>query len=43
VYTDYGQRFQWPLLLAIILLCAEAVLGEQRALRRERGEQIADW
>ena len=37
VYTDYGQRFQWPLLLAILLLAAEALIAEQRAIPRERG------
>lgn len=38
VYTDYGQRFQWPLLIAILLLAAEALIAEQRVVPRERGE-----
>lgn len=38
VYTDYGQRFQWPLLVAVLLLAAEALIAEQRAIPRERGE-----
>ena len=38
MYTDYGQRFQWPLLVAVLLLAAEALIAEQRAIPRERGE-----
>ncbi len=40
VYTDYGHRFQWPLLLAIALLVAEALTAEQRPRARERGEYV---
>ncbi len=37
LYTDYGERFQWPLGLALVLLALEAVLPE-RVLRRRRQE-----
>lgn len=30
VYTAYGERFQWPLGLALVLLVVEAVVGERR-------------
>ena len=39
VSTSYEERFQWPLLLAVILLAAEVVLPSRRRLDRE--EQIA--
>ncbi len=41
VYTDYGQRFQWPLLLALILFAAEALVAEQR-LSSERRREVGD-
>lgn len=34
VYTEYGERFQWPLGLAVVLLMIEAILPER--LRRRQ-------
>ena len=36
VYTDYGQRFQWPLAIAILLLAIEALIAEQKPHARRR-------
>jgi Ca-activated chloride channel family protein len=36
VYTQYGERFQWPLALALALLALEAVLSEHGRRRRTR-------
>ncbi len=36
LYTDYGERFQWPLGLALLLLALEAVLPERLAARRRQ-------
>ncbi len=38
LYTDYGECFQWPLGLALLLLALEAVLPERMRPRRKRGE-----
>ena len=38
VYTDYGHRFQWPLVLAILLLAIEALVAEQRLAAGRRGK-----
>jgi|LSQX01.2.fsa_nt_gb Ca-activated chloride channel family protein len=37
VYTDYAQRFHWPLLFGILLLIIEALVGEQRMVTRQWG------
>ena len=36
VYTDYGQRFQWPLAIAILMLAIEALIAEQKPRTRRR-------
>jgi len=38
LYTDYGERFQWPLGLALLLLALEAVLPDRARARRKKGE-----
>jgi len=38
VYTDYGQRFQWPLALAALLFAIEALIAEQRLAAGRRRE-----
>jgi Ca-activated chloride channel family protein len=35
LYTEYGERFQWPLALALLLLALEAILPERPRKRRE--------
>ncbi len=40
VYTDYGQRFQWPLALAILLFVVEALIAEQ-SLGAGRRKEVA--
>jgi len=42
VYTDYAQRFQWPLLVAILLFVIESLIAEQRFVPRRRGEIAED-
>ena len=37
VYTEYGERFQWPLGAAIGLLVLEMLLGERRRERKSAG------
>lgn len=39
LYTQYGERFQWPLGLALGLLALEALLPD-RARRRKKREQV---
>lgn len=41
IYTEYGERFQWPLIVAIVLLMLEAVLVERRRPRRPAKESVA--
>jgi Ca-activated chloride channel family protein len=38
LYTDYGERFQWPLGLALLLLALEAMLPERARRRRKKAE-----
>ena len=41
VYTDYGERFQWPLLLALILLALEAIIPEHRGQEGRGPRRVA--
>jgi len=38
----YESRFQWPLGVAILLLLAESLLGENRRVEKKREEEYAD-
>jgi Ca-activated chloride channel homolog len=38
VYTDYDQRFQWPLAIAILMFAIEALVAEQKPHARRRSE-----
>ncbi|MEN6548106.1 MAG: hypothetical protein ABFE07_18870, partial [Armatimonadia bacterium] len=35
LYTDYGERFQWPLTIALVLLALEWLLPERPRRRAE--------
>lgn len=38
VYTDYAERFQWPLLIGLLLLAAEMLVYQQRPRPRRRAD-----
>lgn len=38
LYTEYGERFQWPLGLALLLLALEALLPDRPARRRRHDD-----
>lgn len=42
MYTDYGERFQWPLGLALLLLALEAILPDRARPRRQKGDEDDD-
>ncbi|NPV48699.1 MAG: VWA domain-containing protein [Armatimonadetes bacterium] len=39
VYTQYGERFQWPLALALVLLAWEAMVAEHGRRRRAKEDR----
>lgn len=39
VYEDYDERFQWPLLIALVLLFAERAIPERKQVPQTRVEQ----